>query len=224
MEFGHMFEKLAILSVATIILLPNIIRMFWFTVIKEKVKVPLTTVLSGIWDFVVHMFTQKNTLKCKENKLRWFEHFVLVLGYLLLLFTTVFLNWFATENIYIILFGYIVGAITFIITFDFMIRRIRKRKEISKFSHHSDWMFVAWLFLMGLTAFLVRVFIDTGIIANHLWLYMTHLIILAQWAVLIVPFGKWTHFLYRSFGIYIAELKKKALIAQQSSDMTTITT
>lgn len=224
MEFGHIFEKMAILSVATIILLPNIFRMFWFTLGKEKMKVPLSAVITGFWDLLVHMFTQKNTLKCKENKLRWFEHFILVLGYLLLLFTTVFFNWFATENIYIILFGYIVGAITFIITFDFMIRRIRKKKEISKFSHPTDWMFVVWLFLMGLTAFLVRIFIDTGILANHIWLYITHLIILAQWAVLIVPFGKWTHFLYRSFAIYIAELKKKAPVVQQSSNVATITT
>ncbi len=224
MEFGHMFEKMAILSVASIILLPNIIRMFWFSLGKEKLKVPASTLISGIWDFIVNMFTQKKTLKCKENKLRWFEHFILVLGYLLLLFTTVFLNWFATENIFIILFGYIVGAITFIITFDFIIRRFRKKKEISKFSHPSDWMFVAWLFLMGLTAFLVRIFIDIGILSNHLWLYLVHLIILAQWAVLIVPFGKWTHFLYRSFAIYIAELNKKAYVAHPNSDIAAIPT
>lgn len=224
MEFGHVFEKMAILFVATLILLPNIIRMLWFTLSKEKVKIPFSAVITGFWDLLVHMFTQKRTLKCKENILRWFEHFILVFGYLLLLFTTVFLNWFTAENNYIILFGYVVGGITFIVTFHFMINRIRKRKEISKFSHHSDWMFVVWLFLMGLTAFLVRLFIDTGIITDHLWLYLIHIIILAQWAVLIVPFGKWTHFLYRSFAIYVAELKKKSFVAQPSSDMATITT
>jgi ferredoxin len=224
MEFGHLFEKIAILAVAVIILLPNIMRMLWYTLIKDNVKVPFTTLVSGLGELLVHMFTQKNTLKCKENKLRWFEHFILVLGYLLLLTTTVFLNWFGTESITIVVFGYIVGAITFVVTFDFIIRRIRKRKEISKFSHPSDWMFVVWLFLMGLTAFLVRVFIDAGIIENHLWLYLLHLIILAQWAVLIVPFGKWTHFLYRSFAIYVAEMKKKALAMHQRSNLATVTT
>lgn len=224
MEFGHVFEKMAILCVATLILLPNIIRMLWFTLSKERIKIPFSAIIKGFWDLLVHMFTQKKSLKCKENKLRWFEHFILVFGYLLLLLTTVFLNWFGTQNIYIIMFGYIVGGVTFIITFHFIISRIIKRKEISKFSHPSDWMFVTWLFLMGLTAFLVRIFIDTGLLANHLWLYLTHLIILAQWAVLIVPFGKWTHFLYRSFAIFIAELKRKASIVQQSSNVATITT
>ena len=35
-----------------------------------------------------------------------------------------------------------------------------------------------------------------------------HLTVLAQWALIIVPFGKWTHFLYRSFAMYFVELKK----------------
>ncbi|MBN1598535.1 MAG: 4Fe-4S dicluster domain-containing protein [Bacteroidales bacterium] len=223
MEFGHLFEKIAIISVAAFILLPNIIRMFRLTLIKQKIKVPLSTLLSGIADLVINMFTQKKTLDCKENRVRWFEHFILVLGYLLLLATTVFLNWFGTDNIYIIIFGYVVGAITFIVTFDFIIRRIRKKAEISKFSHLSDWMFVVWLFLMGLSTFLIRVFIDIGIIQDHLWLYLVHLIILAQWAVIIVPFGKWMHFLYRSFAIYIAEMKKKALSLKQQNQVTTIT-
>jgi len=224
MEFGHKFEFFAILSVAVIILLPNILRMLWFTLVKEKVKAPFFSYITGFVDLIVHMFTQKKTLKCEENKLQWFEHFILVLGYLLLLFTTVFLNWFGTENLYIVTTGYSVGAITFVITFLFIIRRIRKKSELSKFSHPSDWLFIIWLFLMGLTAFLVRVFIDLNIIGNHLWLYLVHLIILAQWAVLIVPFGKWTHFLYRSFAIYIAKIKKENLIKHIDKELVTVTT
>jgi len=224
MEFGHKFEFFAILSVAVIILLPNILRMLWFTLVKEKVKAPFFFYITGFVDLIVHMFTQKKTLKCEENKLQWFEHFILVLGYLLLLFTTVFLNWFGTENLYIVTTGYSVGAITFVITFLFIIRRIRKKSELSKFSHPSDWLFIIWLFLMGLTAFLVRVFIDLNIIGNHLWLYLLHLTILAQWAVLIVPFGKWTHFLYRSFAIYIAKIKKENLIKHIDKELVTVTT
>jgi len=154
------------------------------------------------------MFSQKNTLKCEENTFRWFEHLLIVIGYLLLLFTTVFLNWFETENNFIIWLGYIVGGVIFIFTFDFILGRIKKDKERNKFSHPTDWMFIIWLFLMALTAFIVRIFIDTDLINNNLWLYIVHLIILAQWAILIVPFGKWTHFLYRSFAIYFANIIK----------------
>jgi ferredoxin len=224
MEFGHKFEFIAILSVAVAILLPNILRMIWFTLVKEKVKAPLFFYITGFVDLIIHMFTQKKSLKCEKNTLLWFGHFLLVLGYLMLLFTTVFLNWFSTENLYIIITGYVVGAITFVITFLYIIRRFRKKKEISKFSHYSDWLFVVWLFLMGLTAFLVRVCIDTHTIGNYFWLYLSHLIILAQWAVLIVPFGKWTHFLYRSFAIYIAKIKKEMLLKQTEKELVTIAT
>ncbi len=61
---------------------------------------------------------------------------------------------------------------------------------------------------MGITAFAVRVFIDTNLITGNLWLYLVHLTILVQWALIIVPFGKWTHFLYRSFAMYFDALKK----------------
>ncbi len=224
MEFGHRFEFIAILSVAAIILLPNILHMLWLNLIKGNDKAPAVSYISAFWDLILHMFTQKNTLKCTEKRLRWFEHFILVIGYLVLLFTTVFLNWFGTDTMYTIILGYTVGAITFVITFLFIVRRLRHKSEISKFSHPSDWLFVIWLFLMGLTAFLVRVSIDAGIINKFLWLYLVHLIILAQWAVLIVPFGKWTHFLYRSFAIYIAKIKKEALVRQHKKELVTVAT
>jgi hypothetical protein len=153
------------------------------------------------------MFTQKQALGCDDNKLRWFEHFILVIGYLGLLFTTVFLDWFSNESYFIIILGYVMSMVIFIITIDFIKGRIKKEKEVSKYSRPSDWMFVAWLFLMGLTAFFVRLFIDTGLLGRNIWLYILHLIILVQWALIIVPFGKWTHFLYRSFAMYFTKLK-----------------
>ena len=79
---------------------------------------------------------------------------------------------------------------------------------MNKHSQPSDWLFVIWLFLMGLTAFIVRLFIDLSIIESNLWMYLIHFIVLVQWAVIIVPFGKWTHFLYRSFAMYFEALKQ----------------
>ena len=208
MHFGHLFEMLAIAGVFSIIILPNIIKMWYLTVIKPKHKVKFSSYITQFWEFLVHMFTQKRSLGCDDNLIRWFEHLILVIGYLSLLFTTVFLDWFGTENIYIIVLGYVESAVIFIVTFLFMSERLNKSKEVSKHSHPSDWFFVIWLFLMGLTAFLVRVFIDANILEQNFWLYLVHLTILVQWALIIVPFGKWTHFLYRSFAMYFDALKK----------------
>lgn len=207
MYTGHYFEMFAILGVFLVILFPNIIRMWWFTVVKPKKNAPISKYISSLKDFFSTMFTQKRALECEDNKVRWLEHLILVIGYLSLLFTTVFLDWISTQNIFVIVFGYIMSIIVFTVTIIFVSERIQKKKEINKFSHHSDWFFVIGLFLMGFTAFFVRLFFDMGILETNKWLYILHLIVLGSWALIIVPFGKWTHFLYRSFAMYFSSLK-----------------
>lgn len=206
MHFGHIFEMLAIAGVFTIILIPNIIRMWYFTIIKPDKNVSFKKYVTSLGEFFIHMFTQKRALGCDDNQTRWFEHFILVIGYLTLLFTTVFLDWFDSDSMFVIALGYVVSTIIFVVTFDFILDRIKKSKEVSKNSQPSDWFFVIWLLLMGFSAFAVRTFIDLDILENNKWLYLVHLIVLAQWALLIVPFGKWSHFLYRSFAMYFAKL------------------
>lgn len=207
---GHYFEKLAILSVAALILIPNVIRMHWLTIKKEKIKVPFALYFSKFKDLTLHFLTQKKFLSCENYQFRWFEHLVIVYGYLLLLFTTVFLNWLSTDIPAVIWLGYSVSIVLFVLTFDFVLDRILKNKEINKNSHSSDWLFVIWLFLMALSAFAVRIFVDINILKDNVWLYIVHLIILAQWALIIVPFGKWSHFLYRPFAAYFKEIKNSA--------------
>lgn len=206
---GHLFEAIAIGTIGLVILLPNVLRMWYFTILEPGVKVPFVKYVKSAGELFVHMFTQKKALGCDDNKLRWFEHFILVIGYLSLLFTTVALDWFSSGNMFVIVLGYVMSAIVFVVTIDFVSHRIRKKKEVSKHSQPSDIFFVVWLFLMGLTAFMVRLFIDLDILETNKWLYIFHLTVLVQWALIIVPFGKWTHFLYRSFAMYFAKLKEK---------------
>ncbi len=211
LHFGHWFEMSAIAAVFVSIFIPNLSRMWYFTVIKPKIKVRFKTYFTALGDLFVHMFTQKRARDCDDNYFRWLEHLVLVFSYLLLLFTTVFLNWFETENIFIIILGYIESAFIFIITVDFINDRLKKKIALAKHSQPSDWFFVIWLLLMGLSAFGVRLFIDLNILKNNYWMYLFHLTVLAQWAIIIVPFGKWTHFLYRSFAMYFDKVIKTSL-------------
>ena len=206
-HYGHYFEIAAIGSVFAIFLLPNIIRMWWFVIGKPKVKVPLKSYFTALGELFVHMFTQKRYLGCDDNQFRWFEHFILVIGYLTLLFTTVFLNWFSATNLFIIILGYVESIVIFLVTVDFVSDRIKKAKEVSKNSQPSDWFFVIGLVLLGFTGFMVRLFIDLNLLKQNSWIYLFHFIILTEWALIIVPFGKWTHFLYRSFAMYVARLK-----------------
>jgi len=211
MHYGHLFEMYVVFAVLVIIFIPNIARMLNFTILKPKVKANLRIYIKSLPDLFIHMFTQKRAKDCdKEDNFRWLEHFILVLAYLSLLFTTVFLNWFGTNSFFVVVLGYVESFFVFVITTDFVSSRIKKAKALNKFSQPSDWLFVIWLMLMGLTAFLVRVFIDTHIIDNNVWMYIVHLTVLAQWAVIIVPFGKWSHFLYRSFGMYFSRIKTES--------------
>lgn len=208
LHVGHQFEMIAIGTIGMVILLPNIIRMWNYTIRKPGVKVPAKKYMSSMGELFVHMFTQKRALGCDDNQKRWFEHLILVFGYLALLFTTVFLDWFSTESLFVHVFGYIVSTVVFVVTIDFVSGRMKKNREVNKHSQPSDWFFVIWLFLMGFTAFVVRLFIDFDWLESNKWLYIVHFTVLAQWALLIVPFGKWTHFLYRSFAMYFAKLKE----------------
>lgn len=205
-HFGHLFESFAILSVFAIILLPNIIRMWWYTTYSKTKKIDIVLYAKSLGELFIHMFTQKRALGCDDNERRWFQHLILVFGYLSLLFTTVFLDWFSSTNLFVIILGYVESAVVFYVTIIFMAGRVKKDKEVAKHSQPSDWFFVIWLFLMGFTAFWVRSFIDLDILENNKWLYLIHLIVLVQWAVLIVPFGKWSHFLYRSFAMYFEKI------------------
>ena len=208
LHYGHLFEMFAIATVFVVIFIPNLMRMWYFTVLEPKVNVPFKNYFVALSDLFVHMFTQKRAKDCDDNHFRWLEHLILVFAYLSLLFTTVFLDWFAATNLFIILLGYVESAFIFIITVDFVKDRMQKKKALAKKSQPSDWFFVIWLLLMGLTAFCVRLFIDVNILESNKWMYIIHLMVLAQWALIIVPFGKWTHFLYRSFAMYFVKLKE----------------
>jgi len=208
MHYGHSFEIIAISAVFLLILLPNLFRMWWFTIVNPGIKVSFMTYVREFKELLVHMFTQKQALGCDDNRFRWLEHLVLVIAYLALLFTTVFLDWFGTDSLFVIILGYIESAVIFIVTLDFVVSRMKKNAEISKHSQPSDWFFVIWLLLMGLSALIVRVFIDLNLLSNYLWIYLIHLTVLVQWALIIVPFGKWTHFLYRSFAMYFSKLRE----------------
>ena len=214
MHYGHYFEMFAIAGVFAVILLPNIIRMWFFTILRVEIKASFKVYVNAFSDLLLHMFTQKRILECEEDssaKIKWFEHFILVIGYLTLLFTTVFLDWFSSKNLFIIWLGYIESAVIFVVTFLFIINRIEKKEANQKYSHPSDWFFVIWLFLMGITAFAVRLFLDINILESTFWLFMVHLMVLIQWAIIIVPFGKWTHFLYRSFAMYFEKIQELTL-------------
>ncbi len=240
----HLFD-ITVASLVLFILFFNAFRMYWLTMhpgtsfripdivrgfIKdgfgftmhngEKVRIPLLVFLTEAKTLVVHIATQKLFLSCK-NKSRWIKHFLLVAGYLIMFaLVVVFLEWFQTDNIYAFYHpqrwvGYFAAAVLIYFTGEIVIGRIRKREQIHKFSDLTDWMFPILLFLMSVTGITVHIFRYLGFPMATYYSYVVHLIIAFLWLVVVVPFSKWTHLLYRSLAVYYQTVKDKALQKQQ---------
>ena len=206
--------------------LPDIVRSikengFGFTMHQgEKVKIPLHIFITQAWTGIWNFFSQKFFLKCKNNVGRWLKHFLLVSGYVLMLFlVVVLLLWFQTDNIYPIThpqrwLGYYATAVLLFGTVEIIIGRIKKREQIHRFSDFSDWMFPILLLLTTVTGILVHIFRYMGLPLATYYMYAVHLVTAVAMLVIEVPFGKWAHLLYRPLAIYFHNVRERALERQ----------
>ncbi|MBU0763276.1 MAG: 4Fe-4S dicluster domain-containing protein [Bacteroidetes bacterium] len=216
-KFGHHFEQWAIIGVAGLLLIPAIFRMYWHTILKEKAKVPFSAYIIQLGNLIYTGLFQPKFLSCDNNKLKWFTHLLIVYGYIILLVVVVIFGW-LTENVHPVVYwaGYVISAVVIIFTFDVVIGRLRKHKELNKFSKPGDWLFPIWLFMFALFGFAVRLLRDIIPVDEFdgntfsLIIYVLYLVVMFQWALIIVPFGKWTHFLFRPFALYFAKIKRSA--------------
>jgi len=230
-------------------LFSNAFRMYWFTmhqssdaripeVIRglkqdglgyiihqgEKVRIPFRSFFTEAKTLILHAFTQKQFLSCKDNRSRWIKHWLLASGYVLMLFlVVVFLLWFQTDNIYPLYhpqrwLGYYATAVLIFGTVEILIGRIRKSEQIHKFSDFSDWLFPILLLLTVLSGILVHIFRYEGLPLATYYTYAIHLIIAGPMLVVEVPFGKWSHLLYRPLAIYFNAVKESALQDQLTKD------
>jgi len=241
----HAFD-LILFCVLAFFLFTNSFRMYWFVMHQgrnlgilnilrgfredgfgfterdgQKVKIPLSVFLIEIKTLIVNFVTQKLFLSCKNNTWRWLKHFLLVSGYLLMLFLVVaLLLWFQTDNIYPIYhpqrwLGYYATAVLLFCTVEIIVGRIRKREQIHRFSDFSDWMFPVLLLLTTVSGILVHIFRYMGLPLMTYYTYAVHLVIAVAMLVVEVPFGKWAHLLYRPLAVFFQAVRERALQQEQ---------
>ena len=176
-------------------------------------RISLGVYLQELKTLVTHAATQKRWKSC-DNPSRWVKHFLLVTGYVtMLLLIVVFLRWFQTDGSQwrpIDLLGYYATGVLMFVTGEMMISRFRRREEIHKHSHPTDWMFLILLFLTSLTGILLHGFRLAGLPMSTYYMYVIHLAIAVPMLVIEVPFGKWSHLAYRPLAVYLMNVKKKA--------------
>jgi ferredoxin len=222
MGLEHMFNKIIYYTLIVVlfpffILLTHAFRMWWFTMREEKIA--LKYYLEELGSIFLHMVTHRNIGKCPQtiHRKRRVTHWLLACGcVIMLVLVTFFLKWFQTDKIlpfyhpqrwlgYLATIGMLAGVI------DIFVERILRRSDIYKFSDFRDLMFPIMLFLTALTGILVHIFRYAGLeMATH-YTYALHIIVTTPMLLVEIPFGRWSHMIYRPLAIYFYDVKERAL-------------
>ncbi len=197
------------------LLLANAWRMF--VRLTRRDRIPARFYASRAVDLLAQGITQIRWRGCNDSEAfrNWIRHLALVTAYATMFtLVVVFLPWFQIENTsfhWTGILGYYSTAVLLIATAWMLFDRVRKRTEMHRFSHLSDWMFPALLFLTATSGILVHVFRRLDLPMPAYDMYVAHLAIAVPMLVVEVPFGKWAHLLYRPLAIFIAAATDDAM-------------
>jgi hypothetical protein len=230
MGLEHMFPTMTYFTLAVVlfpffILMTNAFRMYWFTVHRrESIRSPFSQWIVEAKTFMLHFFTYKKMAECPTEKGRWSKHLLVGLGCMVMLALMLFaLRWFQTDKIHPIYhpqrwIGYLATAFLIFGTFDILVGRIKKEREIYKSTELADWTFPILLLATTVSGIAVHLFRYSGLeLATH-YAYAIHLVITVPMLVIEMPFGKWTHMIYRPLAMYFQSLRERTLQQQWSSE------
>ena len=162
------------------------------------------------------VLVQKRYTKCDDNSVdaekplyKYWAHMALFWGFLGLAGATVLdygINDFGLTIPRTVprVLGIVAGIVMMAGAGYFMYKRMKKDEVFSTYSHFSDWAFLVLLFFGGLTGFMVTGFMY----ANMPWPTYISLVVHLMVAfdlLLMLPFTKFAHALYRPFAMWIVE-------------------
>ncbi len=229
MGLKHMFPTmtyftLAVILVPLFILVSNAFRMYGFTVsANQNGRTSSSSSLSQIKTFLVHFFTYKKMAECPTGKSRWLEHLFIGIGCLIMLVVKVFgLSWFQTDQIHPLYhpqrwLGYLATVLLLYGTGSILLRRIRKEEEVYKSSEFADGIFLVLLFATAFSGIILHILRLSGFEVGTCYAYAIHIVIATPMLVIEMPFGKWTHMIYRPLAVSLKSLSKERTLEQQWS-------
>ncbi|MCS7158081.1 MAG: hypothetical protein N0A16_10175 [Blastocatellia bacterium] len=226
----HMFPTMTyftmvVFLIPLVLLTLNILRMHRWTMRELKpAKIPARLYLGEARSLLLHMVSHQNIRKCLQeiHRKRWTTHWLLGLAVsLMLVIKFFFLDWFQTDAIYPIYhpqrwLGYFVAAVLIYVPLDILISRMRKRVEIHKFSEPSDVILLVMFLLVALSGLGVHIFRYLEFALTAHILYAVHVAIAVPLVLIELPFGKWSHVVYRPMALYFQAVKERALREAES--------
>jgi quinone-modifying oxidoreductase, subunit QmoC len=217
----HIFDW-CLAAVLLAFLIPNMFRMWWFTIGRDttgrsrSMRLSAGAYLKAVYQFPLHFFTQKRYSQC-ERKRPWAVHLALMLSYVTMLVLIMFflkymwagpaIDW----RVHV--FGYLASAGLIFATLWAIMSRVKKMDPQHEHSHESDWIFLILLLVVALTGVLQHVLhrANADVAANVA--YVVHLMAVVPMLGLEVPFSKWSHMAYRPLAMYFATLRKRMVPA-----------
>jgi ferredoxin len=210
---------LAIFVILASLLSTNIFRMYRFIMNTGDRK--RISIKAYIMEFIkimpIHFFTQKKIRDCSDgssDRKYWFYHVIFFCGYVTSFVLFLFLLRYTQTNMPFLFFnplsivGLAATGALFFAAGVVIYGRTRKSRPVWKYSHPTDWMFIVLLLLTVATGIFTGVFRSIGIPLATYLTYSLHLMIVAPFLILEVPFAKWSHLAYRPLAIYFARLKE----------------
>lgn len=213
----HLFDWI-LAAVLLAFLIPNMIRMWWFTLGRETVgsgrtgRLPLSAYARSFYLFPLHFMTQKKMAEC-DKKRPWVVHLAIMLSYLTMLILIMFFlkyMWAGpTIDWRVHVFGYLASAGLIFGTTWALRGRLKKMEEHYKHSHESDWMFLVLLMIVALTGVLQHILHRSGAEVAANVSYVVHMMAVVPMLGLEVPFSKWAHMAYRPLAMYFSVLREQ---------------
>ena len=212
-EFVH-WGDITLASLLALLLLSNAARMFVF-VRRHGAGAPMSAFVAEVREFIVQGLTQKRWRECAtDSSKHWLRHLLLVTAYgTMFVLVVVFLYWFQVEDTsfhWTSLLGYYATIVLLGATLWIMRDRVKKVDQIHRHSDLADWLFPLLLFMTSLSGIALHLARLLDLPMPTYVLYVVHLMIAVPMLVVEVPFGKWSHLLYRPLALYLLAVGRRA--------------
>lgn len=219
-DFGQLAARLEMAFPVYVALMLGgyVIQMYRNVVVKPLGQVAFSAKPGHFFDAFYRGVTQVNFTGCEEtDRWRWISHLLVMSGYLLLLLVS---NLHLLEPLHtqytpfgpVSLLVWVAGLSITLGAGSMVFRRARKSAESSRFSRASDWLFVVVLWLIGISLLATHIAnvvfgVDSTLLGG---LYRVYIAIETAWIVIVVPFSKWIHIVFRPLAVYLHHTLREA--------------
>lgn len=220
-HYVHIGDEIMILIVLGL-LGSNAVNMYFK--IMQGTKVPLRLYITQAPVFIINYFTQKKWRKCGTGpSSAWARHFFLFSGWVAMeVLVMIFLEAFQTDIVHPFwhptrIVGYYATVALMVGSGSMLYSRWYKKEEnLHRYSDFTDMFFLVLIFAIAVSGILVHFARLIGLPLTTYTIYVVHVGICVGMLMIMLPFGKLSHLMYRPLAIFLTTLKEKA---QQESQV-----